>query len=319
VPTGPVAFTPPATVPPPPGIYIPKYFANETGSLLATPPGSTGGINPSTYISDAAGGLVGLCADKAGNFYAIEDENINGNTTETIVEFYSPDPSTPTRRIYTTDANAPSAIAVDPITGNIASAAQGSIGFYGPTDDGAIAPETTLAGAQTGLGFALSMIYDAVGNLYVLNQAHDGGPIDLLVFAPAATGNVAPMTVLSAFPGNFDPEFVSIDPTGNIYVTSLLVQESSSGDLLGFVPGVAVYAPPLTAASTPARTLNPSLEYALGGVAFDAAGNMYFSAADLSRNGYIVEFAAGAQGTAAPLAVLSSSGFYSPDGSIVVR
>jgi sugar lactone lactonase YvrE len=92
--------------------------------------------------------------------------------------------------------------------------------IFSPTATGNVAPIGSLGGSLTGItGFIGGIATDSSGNFYVTNTDINAGSV--LVFAPTATGNVAPArtiagtsTELGALGG------IQVDAVGNIYVIS---------------------------------------------------------------------------------------------------
>lgn len=229
--------------------------ANSTGS-----PTSTNTINiPALNVISA------LAVDSAGNIYAATDSDIReyaAGATGT---------ATPTRTIpfdSTTTLTDSFSIAVDS-SGNIYAAqysisgtqiTNSSILVFSSTANGSFAPIRTISGSLTGLVLPEQLALDASGNLYVFNANPNGQP-PILVFAPSATGNVAPIRSLNdAFLA------MAVDPAGDIYTLSFT--------------GISIYTPGASGSATPTQTVS---SLSLGDPAFtgdfavDSSGNIYYT------------------------------------------
>jgi hypothetical protein len=231
--------------------------ANSTGSATATNAITIPGLNFVTAIA----------LDSTGNIYA---------ATATDIREYAAGATgtaTPIRTIpfdSTTTLNASFSIAVDS-AGNLYAAQYTSSGtqitsssilVFSSSANGSVAPIRTLSGALTGLVYPVQIALDSSGNLYVDNpNSNNPQQSSILVFAPAATGNVAPSRSLSVpFPA------MAVDPAGHIYALT--------------VTGISVYAPGASGSATPTQTVsNASLgEPAYNdGLAVDASGNIYYT------------------------------------------
>src|SRR5262249_35627032 len=121
---------------------------------------------------------VSVAIDNACNMYV---GNFAGGTniaTGVSVFPVSANGTTAPTRMFTDITNiAPisAGMALDPLSGNVAVAYQGSgggsssfdeIAFFAPTSSGAVTPLAQLTGAATGLGFPGPIAFDPAGKLY---------------------------------------------------------------------------------------------------------------------------------------------------------
>jgi hypothetical protein len=112
-----------------------------------------------------------------------------------------------------------------------------AIDTFAPGAGGAMLRQVT--GALTLLAQPVGVAYDSTGNLYVANS----GNSTITVYAPNATGNVAPIrTILAGTSGLNQPKGLATDKNDNLYVASF-----GSNTVL-------VYAPGANGAAAPART-----------------------------------------------------------------
>jgi hypothetical protein len=271
--TSPVATTPSTAA----DVYI------ATGSIPAQieaiPANSTGSPNPATPITPVntitlpgLNAVSALALDSGGNIYA---------ATATDIREYAAGATgtaTPIRTIpfdSTTTLTDSFSIAVD-FAGNIYAAqystsgtqiASGSILVFSSTANGSVAPIRIISGALTGLVYPAQIAADSSGNLYVDNpNPNNPQQSSILVFAPGATGNVAPIRSL-----NEEALAMAVDPAGDVYALTFT--------------GISIYAPGASGSATPTQTVTSA---SLGGPAYtdglavDSAGNIYYTSNGLS-------------------------------------
>jgi hypothetical protein len=273
--TGCGTSTSPATVTTTPSTVANVYVASSSTSpqIYTIPANSTGSPTPTSTIDIPALNLVSAFAvDSSGNIYA---------ATATDIREYAAGATgtaTPIRTIpfdSTTTLTDPFSIAIDS-SGNIYAAqfttsgtqiTSSSILVFSGTANGSVAPIRTISGALTGLILAEQLALDTSGNLYVFNVNPNGTP-PILVFAPGATGNVAPIRSL-----NQETLAMAVDPAGDIYTLSFT--------------GISIYAPGASGSATPTQTVsNASLgEPAYNdSLAVDASGNIYYTSSGTLLN-----------------------------------
>jgi autotransporter family porin len=169
-----------------------SFFAEDSGGVAVFSANATGSVPPSRYIlgaSQTGGGLSTLIV--AGAIAADSSDNI-----------------------YVVNEGAPGLM---PIV------------VFGPTATGNVAPVRTIGGPLTLLSVGLvgGVATDSAGNLYVTTNTITGSGANavysgsILVFAPAASGNVAPTRSISgALTLLVRASGIQVDSVGNIFVTS---------------------------------------------------------------------------------------------------
>ncbi len=162
------------------------YVAEDTGGVAHYGASATGSVAPSTYVlgaSETGGGLSTLILADA--------------------------------------------VAADTM-GNLYVVNQGTSGFqpicvFSSTDTGNVAPLRTIGGDKTTIGFISGITTDDSGALYVADSISDGqGNVtdSILVFSPAASGNVPPVRTISGSATGLTGRLggVKLDSAGNLYV-----------------------------------------------------------------------------------------------------
>lgn len=193
---------------------------------------------------------------------------------------------------------------------------------YAPGATGKATPARTIAGSATGLpSSCTAYLYDAIdvdnaGNIYVPEGVAVGsGPGGLvypgiLVFAPTANGNVAPLKSIAGPSTTIEaPNYqIAVDSAGTIYVANF----SPNG------PGyVTIFNSSATGDAAPTGTLSGSntMIYNIQGIAVDHSGDIYVASLaqaqapnpPLSGTPSILEFSAGSTGNVAPIRIISGS------------
>lgn len=127
----------------------------------------------------------------------------------------------------------------------------------------------------------------------------------LVVFAANSSGNVAPVQMIAGSHTSLnDPGGVQLDSKGNIYVANVACCSENP-----VPPSVTVYAPGSTGEVSPIRTITGAATTLSnpGDVAFDGSDNLFVANArggPAPGLGTILEFAASADGNAAPIATI---------------
>ena len=200
----------------------------------------------------------------------------------------------------------PTSLAVDPVGNLYVSSPGQDIIVFAPGADGNATPVRRLTAPfskNTGITAVNSMCVDSSGNLYITNEL-DHGALNILVFGPTQSGDVAPMRTISGtatlLGGNtFGGVF---DASGNLYVTTESVTPVYGG-ILEFAAGASGNVAPIRVISGSntslggAHVTNPVL---------DSAGNLYVMSVLPGSSPNILKFAADANGNASPTAVLPS-------------
>lgn len=170
--------------------------------------------------------------------------------------------STRRTNLYVANSNSP------PGTG--APAGNGNIAVFQFGAAGAASPIRTIAGNNTGLFFPVVPLVDAAGFLYVLDDGTGSNPV-ILVFAPGANGNVAPVrqiTNIAALDSTSSCNGMVFDPTMQFLMVTCGTGIGSF--IYAFPIGSNGPATSAVTASTRGTTFDvPS------GMAFDQTGGIY--------------------------------------------
>jgi hypothetical protein len=156
----------------------------------------------------------------------------------------------------TTLSNTPTGLAAD-ASGNIYVSESGTgVAVFSGSANGSVAPARFISGALTTLVDPFQLHVDGAGNLYVMNFIATG-QVDILVFAPTANGNVAPIRTLNVNEIGF-----TVNSAGSVYAATLA--------------GVEVFAPGANGTPVPTQTISTQPNSSLtGGIGVDTQGNIY--------------------------------------------
>ena len=226
------------------------YSANA--SSTSTPIRTLQGSNTSLFSP------ITLASDSVGNLYV-------ASPGQDIVEFASgaDGNATPVRRLTgpfakNTGITAALSMGVDS-SGNLyvvndAGNGVNNVLIFAPTQFGDVAPIRTIAGANTLLnGNSFGSVFDSAGNLYVVTESVSPAYAGILEFSPTATGNVAPIRVISGSNTTLSGSHVTnpvLDSAGNIYV--IVASSGSTPKLVKFAANASGNALPI--AITPSGT-----------------------------------------------------------------
>jgi sugar lactone lactonase YvrE len=149
------------------------------------------------------------------------------------------------------------------------------------------APLRRITGSLTGLSSPEQIAADRSGNLYVANSSGS-----ITVYAPTATGNVAPVrkiagTATGLGGGVFG---VAVDAAGDVYASNHF-----RNSVTEYATGANGNAAPIATLTGPATGVQQPL-----GIALDPAGHLWVDSA-----GGIAEFPGGANGNVAPIAAIA--------------
>jgi len=185
-----------------------------------------------------------------------------------------------------------------------------SILQFSSDSNGSVSPSSTVKG-PSGITFE-GLAVDVTGNLYVggsipSNNPASQGQLEVLVYAPGSNGMANPMRTIagnSTGLGGFTQNSISglaVDSSGNVYVSSYLVQ----GGLIN--PGISVFPSTANGDVAPANviTMTGNATLSPGQIALDPAGNIYVAAVALSGPGAILIFASDSTGTVPPTSTLA--------------
>lgn len=165
------------------------------------------------------------------------------------------------------------------------------LGF--PLDANGDAPPTTFISPG---GDLQGITFDSTGRMYVTSS---GIPAcqnlsGVLVFAPGAAGNAAPVaTIVGDKTGFTLPSGIAVDSTNAIYVSDIFENSVSI-----FAPGSNGNVSPISKLSGPHTEINAPAD-----IAFDASGKLYVA----NASNAITIYSPGASGDTAPVATISGS------------
>jgi hypothetical protein len=179
-----------------------------------------------------------------------------------------------------------------------------TITVYDVEASGNVAPERTIGGSKTGITCLRQSAVDSKGYVYVANfstltkpngpcqfEGTGSGGGEILVFAPGATGNVAPVRKISGSATRIDyATAVAVDSAGTLYVGQTNINSGNGADskVLRFAPGASGDVAPTASAALAYEaidglTLDPVLglisSSAPGAPSFGDARVHYFSTA----------------------------------------
>jgi sugar lactone lactonase YvrE len=300
---------------------ITVYPANATGrpNTIATIHGSNTHLNnPGPIAVDAAGTIYAINVGAQGDaaFITIYAAGSNGNVApKTMI-------AGPATRL-----DGPTAIAAD-AHGNIylttAGAQRGndSILIFSAGSSGNASPARIISGAATRVRLPAGIAVNAKGYIYVTTQQDTGnnGGVEVLIFAPGASGNIAPVTGID---GDCDPKLgsagpIALDADGRLYLATTELM----GRKIAVLKDAYIEDPAFAGAGVPPSQCGNVGIAAISGwggpvdapydLAVDPAGNMYI--ADPEQN-TIQMFPAGANGSMAPAPKFNGdTGIIAPTG-----
>jgi len=248
--------------------------ANNSGTVLATVPIYGVGTGPlAIFVPGAESALVsnfddpeGLAMDGSGDFFVV-DGTLNNVYEEKLSG------GSYTQSTILSGLNEPSGIAVDG-AGNLYIADFGSGNVYEETLSGGSYTQTTIgSGFVSPSGVAL----DGAGNVYVADFGSplSSTPIPGTLYKETLSGGTYVQSAIDSGLGY--PQDVTVDGSGNLYVTALDSSTSSSS-----VSG-SVYMETPSGAGYTESTVATGLVTPFG-IAVDASGNLYV-ADDVDFNG----------------------------------
>jgi len=235
------------------------YLVSGTSSslVLAYPSGVSNTPSATNSITLPSGTTAEYIAlDPAANIYLATSTDVREYATGATGA------ATPTRVLplnaTTTLSNTPTGLAAD-ASGNIYVSESGTgVAVFSASASGSVAPARFISGALTTLVDPFKLAIDGAGNLYVMNFIATG-QLDILVFAPAANGNVAPIRTLNVNELGF-----TVNSAGSVYAATQ--------------SGVEVFAPGASGTPVPTQTItNQATGEAVltGGIGVDSVGNVF--------------------------------------------
>lgn len=324
------------------GVYVIQNTAatstsSASASVLEFSTSASGTATPiATIANPGVTSFAFLAVDATGNVYtaATTTTTATPSTSATSIVEYpmgSQNNAQPTRSIpfnTTTGVGGINGLAVD-AAGDIFAAGFGSgISVFTSTATGSVAPSRSIPiGTQavdlTTLEAPYSEAVDASGNLYVANQASPdvsapAPTAPILVFAPAATGSVAPTRTLSGALTTLaigSPAGIATDPAGNLYVANNAAAGSS----------ILVFAPTATGNTPPLRDITGSNTQlgCLGGIALDTEGYLYVVSTTTCTTSHtasptVLKFSTTGDGNIAPAATFTSTTWTNADPTLSI-
>ena len=173
---------------------------------------------------------------------------------------------------------------------------------------GNIQPAKTISGPQTQLYGVNYLAFDANGNLYATNSVppFSPGTLNIVVFAPGSSGNVAPARMIegpnTGFGGAQILQQMGFDSAGNLYVAEDIRNST------GIFAEVSIFPPNANGNVTPLRTIIAPCAYPTG-LAVTPAGEVSIVCQPGDPQNpsppEIVTFAAGATGSATPSRIIA--------------
>lgn len=300
-------------------VFVVENISGTFGSLpqiLHFTAGANGSVAPVSSLTLPSGEFVeGVAVDTSGQIY------VSGIliSQAVVIQIFSAGASgaaTPVRTINFANGVDPVALAVNASGQLFVADDNGEVLVYSSTANGTAVPIRTISGTLTTLGLSADIAVDSAGAIYVATgvptpTSYTG---EIQVFAPGATGNVAPQRIItstSVFLG------VATDAGGNLYA-SLDVPAA------GGTSSIVEYPANATGAATPSRTISGSAtELSIAGaLRVDAAGNIYVAnqLVSTSSSTYsLCKFASTASGNAAPAAVMTSSSWTAGGPEIAIQ
>jgi len=222
-----------------------------------------------------------------------------------------------------------------------------SITVYGRRANGDAVPVRTIAGSNTELRWPMGIAVDRRGKIYVANVFGGGtsGYGSILIFAPDANGNVAPVATIEE--GLNYPFGVALDSSGNVYVAnnqgeSVTIYAAKTYKPIGRIYGdntqlypvgltldssgqlyvvnsnpsgsgrgwITVYSPGANGNVKPIRQISghrTGLWNPLGGIGLDGSGDLYVTGDGYRKPKAILVYRAGARGDAKPIRRIAGS------------
>ena len=188
-----------------------RLVPSNTTTLLSAPDGIDVDATDEIFVSEDTGGVATYSSAATGSVAPVSyilGAAQTGGGLSTLIEA--------------------SAIAVDG-SQNLYIMNQGApnlmpICVFSPGANGNVAPTRTIGGANTTIDSKGGLTIDASGNLYVSSttvQSNGTSTGSILVFAPLASGNVAPTRTITGSSTQLGKlGGIKVDSTGNIFVVS---------------------------------------------------------------------------------------------------
>jgi len=171
------------------------------------------------------------------------------------------------------------------------------------------APIATIYGSNTGMEGPGGIAVDSSGKIYVTGPVLDAegrltGSEGVAVYAAGSNGNVAPIAAITGNnTGLISPSGIAVDSSGKIYVADVGPNGNGPGSVFVYAAGSNGNVAPIAAISGS----NTGLEVPAPGIAVDSSGKIYVADDGPNGNGpgSVFVYAAGSNGSAAPIAAIS--------------
>lgn len=284
---------------------LPPGATTGSGSVLEFTALSSGVVQPNLAVNAPSNLIVleGMTVDSTTGSLYVGGFTITATTKSSLVDQLAPNAngaSTPAKTFQLSGGN-PGEMAFD-AQGNLYTGSDAEIDVFSLS--AGTQPIRVITGPATQLTEVNGIAVDTQGEIFVTNGLSGVGSV--LVFAPGATGNVAPVrTINGVGTANFySPSGIAIDDAGNLFVASYLAPTASPAQpssIFEVAPGASGFAVPLNTIAGSATGL-----YGVGGMQFDRAGNLYVVVIAPSLQPSVSVFGPGATGNAAPLRSFTS-------------
>jgi hypothetical protein len=197
------------------------YVANDGANTVAVfAKGANGNVKPARTIGGSKshlGPTEGLLIDPSGNLWV--SDYANNAVTDYPPGAHGNVPPADTISGSKTQLSTPTGMAWNaggPALLYVANASGASVVGFAKGAAGNTAPAVSIAGSNTGLSRPFALAFDSTGRLLVADE--NAG---VLIFAPGANGNVAPVATITPFSY---PAGIVTDAQDNIYVADFAGQ-----------------------------------------------------------------------------------------------
>jgi hypothetical protein len=256
--------------------------------------------------------VAGIAVDPTGEIFVGEQLTFGSDPTGEVLVFAAGAGAnaSPVRTIVGTNTRleVPNTLAVDAAGDVFVGQLLGDVLEFAAGTSGNVAPVRALkvlGATNTEIGVVFGMATDGSGNLYVANEPA-ANITNVLVFAPSASGDVAPIRTIGGN-ANITTGAVASDAAGNIYVSGETITPA--------LPAVLEFAAAANGNVAPIREItgsNTALTGNLSNPVLDSSGNIYVLVY-AAGTANLVKFAPNANGNVVPAAVSTSgTGIKSP-------
>ena len=275
-------------------------FGSALAALLAW---GVAGCGATPGIGTTTGGGGGTTPASGGATFVYVIQNPAGGTGE-ILQFAAGANGSvaPTATLTAPTGTQVTSVATDTsgqiyVAGYLPTSSFPVIEVYAAGASGAATPVRTINVSD--LYSPTAMVVDSAGSLYTVNP-NDG---ELFVYSSTANGAAAPTRLIAGALTQLNvSEGVAVDASGNIYVSSALLNGASA------TGAIYVFSSTATGNVAPLRTISNASGVFLG-VATDSSGDLYAALDTIVSpyTGSIVEYAPGASGAAMPTRTIAGT------------